>query len=102
MILPTRRTVLPELLQEVFASPSVFKQLFMKSLYLNEMLGVHLPAFSVESSLIAVKECLRDMGLSTVFDSQSAQFDNLTESSQFCLSEMFFKASIKVSLRYAL
>ncbi len=96
IILPSRRTALPGLIERVLSDPELFKKLFTKSLYLESAVRLLLPTFSFETSVAYVKESLIRMGLSTAFDNDSAKFVNLTESQPFTVSDIFHKAAVQV------
>ncbi len=102
IILPSRRTALPGLIQKVLSDPGLFKKLFMKSLYLEEAVRLLLPTFSFETSVACLKESLIKMGISSAFDSDSTKFGNLTASQPFTLSEIFHKVAVQVDVSFNL
>ncbi len=68
----------------------------MQSFYVEEAIGLLLPTFSFETSVVCLKESLIKMGLSSAFDGESAKFGNITESQPFALSEIFHKVAVQV------
>ncbi len=80
----------------MLSDPASFKKLFTRSLYVESAVRLLLPTFSFETIVTGLKDSLIRMGLSAAFDSDSAQFDNLTESQPFALSEIFHRTAVQV------
>ncbi len=97
IVLPDAQDGLPALLEKLSQWDN-FKAVFNRRNYTTKRVNLKLPRFTFKGDTVDLTRHLSEMGLGSIFSSD-ADFSELVEGEQFCVSQLIHQAVIKVIIQ---
>ncbi|CAI2731840.1 unnamed protein product [Schistosoma spindalis] len=95
VVLPNTNDGLPDLLKSLSKNKKISS--ILSSKFMETSVNLYLPKFKLkEGSAISLVEYLQKMGMKDAFCPGSANFKNMSESSNFCIGDILHKAILEV------
>ena len=98
VVLPSKVDGLPILLKKLCQNSAMFKEILTSDQYFETKVILKMPKFHLGGVSIQLKSKLQKMGLTSIFELQSADLSGMTGDKSLFVSDVYHQAVIDVGL----